>query len=378
MEESTGLCKELFDYLTAEYPHDNCKLSFEPDQQGVKTPFFIDKNESQAELVCFKSTFVKIFKGVHKEFTELVTSSTDLDNCCKIDDMEIYYMTVGLFLTTTENKTVFNLHQSILIKIIRNFKVRGGNEKELYRFLEKELRMVQRLLTSTNNKLNKSSSMWLLYKKLYILILELFPENKLDYLDACFKAARLHPANYYCWNTIRWFFDNIPKEKKLELFTKVKKFCFQRGSDCSSWDTLSYIVCQRNRKIDHNRNEYRRISKMFEEILPGRDPVKVDNSFPEFSVSHTFQGIIEMIELLRLDKWPPYLCLLNLLKTFPEIDRSWLFQKWTEELRVFEEEFGHLYFEYDKPLVPEKYADNLLLSRDIKYFGFKRSVMNYF
>lgn len=75
-------------------------------------------------------------------------------------------MTVGFLLTTPENKTVYNVHEDLLKRYFQDNSVLVIPD-----LLVKEVRLIQRLCSS-NNRINKSSSLWILYRKLFVLSLD--------------------------------------------------------------------------------------------------------------------------------------------------------------------------------------------------------------
>ncbi|CCD27391.1 Ecm9p NDAI_0K02000 [Naumovozyma dairenensis CBS 421] len=413
MTHRLTLCKELFELLIDEYPQDHCILTIAPDQQNIKSNFYVDKTSNHSEVICFKGTYLRILKEAHDYFNEFI--NFDMRERSKINRKgnnnaeysywNTYYMTIGMFLCTPEHKTIFTLHEEIFIKLLQQYGSDDDKAKKID-LLNKELKLIQRFLSSENNRLNKSSSMWHYYKKLYVINqLILSPEKNKDndYIMTFFHSLMKHPTNYYSWNTMRWFFDNIDS-MRMALFEKVKRYCFQHSSNCSSWSALAYFlnhVGGHEREISlYHRLEFKRLWKHYDKIFRDNDIIisqEVDIEDGIFSLSvedqkyhpqpvkfnvdikTNFNEILEIIELLRTDQWPPFLCLFVLLKKFEIINRQELFDKWRDEIRVFQEE-THLYipYQYNKPFVPEGFTDDLLIARDIMFYGFKKTIIEEF
>lgn len=62
------LCKELYQILTIDSNAKVCRLTFAPNQPGLEEPFFILQESTGIEIVCFKNTYLSIFKEAHSYF----------------------------------------------------------------------------------------------------------------------------------------------------------------------------------------------------------------------------------------------------------------------------------------------------------------------
>lgn len=93
------------------------------------------------------------------------------------------------------------------------------------------------LLTSNISKINKSSLLWLLYKKLLCV-------GSLEHhqvWDTIIVSATKHPNNYYCWEFARFFFNwCLIHDKPLQL-DKIELFCKSNVTDNSAWCFLGYL-----------------------------------------------------------------------------------------------------------------------------------------
>lgn len=65
MKTELALCEELFNVVTRFPDNPLIKLSFTPNEPSVKSDYFIDDDK---EIICFKGTFLKVFKEAHDYF----------------------------------------------------------------------------------------------------------------------------------------------------------------------------------------------------------------------------------------------------------------------------------------------------------------------
>ncbi|CAI4045059.1 Ecm9p SKDI_11G2160 [Saccharomyces kudriavzevii IFO 1802] len=362
MKLNLPLCKEFFEKITTHLEHDNFKLTVARDQPSIALPYYLDKNAHHIELVTFKSTFLSLFQESHTYFNGTLSDQ----KLNYVFDENIYFMTIGLLLTTPENKTIHNIHEQLLRKYFQDNSILS-----IPNLFVKEVRLVQRLLCSSSNRINKSSSLWILYRKLYVLSLgaktPVFP-------DFCFlfnSSASQHFSNYYCWNTARWFYDNSTFDKKKELFDLTKRFCFQHIKDCSSWSTLAYMVCQQKLKNVYNIHDFQRLTSSFDLQIK---PNKADLDFQIPGADVFPRELVEWIDNTYVADWPPYLCFLQIteLNLYPGISIDSVLSTWKTQVQIFEEKCGCIKLKNNAPVVPEQFTSDLLISVNFVHFGYKK------
>ena len=385
------LSEELVTLLSKPHFYDSFKLVIIPQINNDQNNFEVFQEGNQIEIICYKSTFISIFKENHM-FMEKYLPDMNLDtfikNNSKFNYIDLYNATVGLLLTTAENKTNFNLHSAIFFTIWNSI----NSENEKFDFLLKETFIVQRLLTCSLNKINKSSSLFIWYRKLFILwqynhkqyhnnnnIIE-----KLMFTSKVFiQSGKQHFANYYNWNTAKWVFDNLNNVAwKQTFFNDVKQFCFQNVSDSSSWDCLSYMVCQYKLKNHHYILDFNRLAKSLpnSKHLLTRDTVWFQTDLIEL-----VQGLISYISKCEIKAWPPYLCLLRILKVYnTKINGLSLeiLNDWRQIINSFESKNGEIQLLNDFiPVVPSDQGSNSLnddyITREtLFHLGYKKAFLN--
>ena len=363
-------CKELYDNLTDWRGHLSLKLEFAPDQPGFEDKLFFtneDSNNNTMELVCFKSTVLKLFIEVHNYLDEFILKGKK-----STDRWDMYYMTLGYMLTTPENKMILDIHEDCILTLISQ----SINANEI---LKKELLFVQTLLTSTRNSLNKSSSMWYLYRKLYILM----DQNNIGceelllqhWISTFENSAELHVSNYYCWNTLRWFFDVIPSyHVKKTIFGMTKSFCLKHVSDCSSWDTLGYISCQNKDESSYNIDNYHFLIKRYSNDQSNYDRSNsASRDFRRFIIKPQplVDEITSFIDSLLIKDWTVFICLLRITITHNLHNLNFI-QIWRNDIKSFENRHGQVELKNGMPLVPNEEKDNLSVSNGFLHYGLKK------
>ncbi|CAI4565845.1 ATV_HP_G0096050.mRNA.1.CDS.1 [Saccharomyces cerevisiae] len=366
MQSSLPLCREFFEKITAYLDYHDFRLTITANQPSITLPYYVDQKAHSIELVIFKTTFLSLFQEAHTYFNKTFSDQSGISN------ENIYYMTVGFLLTTPENKTVYNVHEDLLKGYFQDNSVLVIPD-----LLVKEVRLIQRLLCSSNNRINKSSSLWILYRKLFVLSLDANTLVLPDILFVFHSSGSQHFSNYYCWNTARWFYDNLPYNKRIELFNLTKRFCFQNVKDCSSWSALAYMVCQQEEKKTDNIRDFQRLTSSFN--VPFKIN-KVDLNFQVQPADAFTQELVKWIDRTYAADWPPYLCLLQITKfnITLRIEMDSVLLTWRNEILNFEENSGHIKMINNTPIVAEKFSNDLLTSVNFAHFGYKKLFLNKF
>lgn len=260
------------------------------------------------------------------------------------------------------NHTALSLHERLFIE-----KLKENTDTKSLEWLSSELLIIERFLTSTNNRLNKCSSLWYFYRKLLILA-RYYNCEKLSYRKTVIYSASRHFSNYYCWATARWLYDVIPVEEKASLLEAVINFCFENVRDISSWSALSYMVCQQKRKLKYNYTDYQRLRKLLQ--LPENDTTEPGWLYLKIELYVT--KIIKMIDSAVAEEWPPYFCLMEILSDVPEAADLSTFSTWRTSLRNFEEKYGTISLVRNHPVVPPNLCDDAILSRSARHYGLKK------
>ncbi|ODV62586.1 Ecm9p ASCRUDRAFT_7135 [Ascoidea rubescens DSM 1968] len=226
----------------------------------------IAENDTAIGIYLSKPVYLLIFKQSHDRFNQYlaekrlqrensaaagsVLSAGPLgesvqDELLLTDD--VFYATIGLMLTTYEYHTCLNVHELMLKKYIKKH-LNDKNYLSIITLLVKELNLLRLLLNSKLSNINKSSSLWLFLKKLYILLYN-FDSNYLNYpfiIELILQSCRVHPYNYYAWSFTKWLINFLyynNDQKLLSLFyTKFNKFSHSHINDNSSWSVLYDLI----------------------------------------------------------------------------------------------------------------------------------------
>lgn len=207
------------------------------------TPFISSAESSILEIVVFKSSSVKVFQECHAIFDAF------LHNGQKITSEQhmatVLFATIGLMLTTNENHTAISVHNEILWTAVFCDKFKALDPwLEKVHVLQNELMVLQAVLTSNVNRLNKSSSLWQLLKRLYIHTLDQDVDIPREFfIDTVLSAAKVHRSNYYAWNFLRFVIEleKIRSGCILGLMELVLKWAKMNREDASAW--ACYTEC---------------------------------------------------------------------------------------------------------------------------------------
>lgn len=267
MSDSLTLCLQLYDIIT-ESPDSTYKIiQLLPPTQETSSLFVTFKSdENTLEIGLSKKTYLAIFKGVHGYWhSKLVPHAPYFEKYWLNDRerlMEVYYMTLGYLLTTNENHTIIRLHEIVFWKI-------WAQKTDSREFLVNEFELLTCYVTSRLKRINKSSSLWCMVKKITAVLIfhELLNNmgnstNDLYELliNRVMKSCDVHFANYYAANFLRWcirFNFILTKTNKSVstqgITTSISSFiedrlvllCRQKYTDVSLWTTLEVYQTSR-------------------------------------------------------------------------------------------------------------------------------------
>ncbi|CDK27256.1 unnamed protein product [Kuraishia capsulata CBS 1993] len=148
---------------------------------------------------------------------------------------QAFLTTIALLVTSPENHSALNLHQDLAeILFLRDETI-----------LRSELYLLISLLTCNNAKVNKSSSIWHLFKKVYLLHVVQNVNVSSIVLHANLLSATEHKNNYYAWSFARFFVqvEWLVYDNNLQgVYTQVRQFCRDAPQDTSSWMFLQHLM----------------------------------------------------------------------------------------------------------------------------------------
>ena len=305
------LCYQFFEHYSRYFvEYTNIQLEFYPKnpETSSPTPFIAvaDENDN-LRIVWFQTARLQLFSESFKFFQD---SSTDLQQFSAFD---LFIMTLGKLMTTPNDQTNLKRHEKYMLEILEQSpSVLNVNQS-----------LVGLLLSSTDQRLNKSSMLWFYYKKLVVLKKQNSTSPDLgDHVEqVCLKSAKNHFANYYCWNTIRWIFDNeLNDNKKSAIFSQVFQFCRSNFTDCSAWDTLAYFSKQSSLKqySSYNVISHRRIQRLLK-LHVGAQGASDQRLYwkDQNIVIATAQEVMHMIRTLERASIPVFNYLLSVVTLIP-------------------------------------------------------------
>ena len=225
-------------------------------------------------------------------------------------------------------------------------------------------------LTSNLNRVNKSSSLWLLFRKLHVLRAELFPKLNFDFWILFTRSATCHFSNYYCWNSLRWLFDVQTVEVRSSLLKLTRDFCFANPKDSSAWWTLQYMLRNCPNAQQFSVSHFNDLRHEF-----GFKPTSFALTALDIDYERYFDDILEFIDYAEVKEWPPFLCLESLLFRMPHKWKNARFKKWWQDIRSFEAEQFEIAIEspirlphtgtFENDLLLQRLAASLVLKKKL-------------
>ncbi|AET40523.1 Ecm9p Ecym_6131 [Eremothecium cymbalariae DBVPG len=310
--ELTG---KLYSLITSENQQD-VRLLVYPDQPDYP-PITVIPSDYYVEIICFKSTYRQIFEECHQEFTKYLDEGLD-------SVIDPYLITIGLLFTSFENRSILNLHESLFSNAL--------NSENPCQKLQREIKIIETILSCNINSLNKSSSLWLWYRKLIVLKRERFRDASLRVVEVCTRSAALHSANYYCWNFLRWYYDIslTDLEERKSLRSSISGFAFSHLTDASAWDALAHVYSFSG---DYNRSDYERLVRRFNMTTVidwGSEKGACDL---EDELTSLIYKLIDFIDMFEVCEWAPFRCLHILVSLQPiEKLKPGIFSHWIEKV----------------------------------------------
>lgn len=198
--EKLCLCQRVYDVL-GRSPQFTWKITELVLELELASGTGIETFEEGETLVVgmTKETYLAVFVEAHLFWHQNIAPNRKpgyLQRLAEEKLWEVYLVTVGYLLTTNENHTIVQLHYDVLMLLAK------GNNRTLA--LAQEFELISGLVNSRLKRINKSSSLWFLMKKLTVDFV--YQDAKLYnlLLQRAFKSLELHFANYYAANFINW------------------------------------------------------------------------------------------------------------------------------------------------------------------------------
>lgn len=192
-----------------------------------------DDDQRTLEIGVLMDTYLALFKQCH-----------DLQHA-ELELWDEYILTVGYLFTTNENHTMILRHWEAVQRLVAE---RGPQ------FLDTELDVVSTLIASRLSRINKSSSLWLLIRKLVAQKGLPLTESLMARVMA---SLRHHFANYYAANFVRWYVAVLLDQGQdiTSILEAVVAECRANLRDVSLWSLLGFILAP---EVEGYVSEYER------------------------------------------------------------------------------------------------------------------------
>lgn len=369
------LCRRLNDIII-EMPNITSKIiQLIPATESASDPFTTFRtDENTLDIGLTKKTYLSIFKEAHIFWhNNLVPYAPNFEEYWHNDREKLintYYMTLGYLLTTNENHTIIKLHELTFWKIWKT----SPNSRQ---FLLSEFEILTVLISSRLKRINKSSSLWLMVKKISIALIfheimnaevpgtiELYQVL----VNRILKSCEIHFANYYASGFLKWCIrfnfilykntDSTPirrymAEMNAMILNGLVLLCHQKLTDVSLWTTLEVYLRESSRKLsssEHTIDEYNLVIDQLT-TLGKADLTKInalsEKVMPEFDVEDFQVQQINWLLKANCSALSPYVALITplpvlSLETSLQLQTmiSFAYKNEKEQLNNFEETTG--------------------------------------
>ena len=332
------LCRQLNDVIL-ENPNVTSKIiQLIPDTEDASDPFTTFRtDEDTLDIGLTKKTYLSIFKEAHIFWhCRLVPYALDFEEYWHNDRGKLvntYYMTLGYLLTTNENHTIIKLHELTFWQLWRT----SSNRRQ---FLLSEFEILTVLTSSRLKRINKSSSLWLMVKKIAIALIfqEIVDSQVPDTIELyqvlvnrILKSCEIHFANYYASGFLKWcirfnfiLYKNTDsktiRESMAEINALILKglvlLCHQKLTDVSLWTTLEVYLRECNRELsssEHTIDEYNMIIDQLSTLgMAGLTKINrmSGKMMPEFDVEDFQLQQISWLLKVNCSSLSPYVALI--------------------------------------------------------------------
>lgn len=245
--EKLPLCQRVYDILTLQ--HTWKIIEVVPALGGEQAVTGIETYEDGQTLVVgmTKKTYLAIFVEAHHFWHAEISPRRRIGYLESLDPeklWEVYLVTVGYLLTTNENHTIVELHYEVLMLLVQIKDGNGNKQNGNQGVLVAEFEFISGLINSRLKRINKSSSLWFLMKKLTIMFIQQDPKLYDLLVERAFKSLELHFANYYAANFIKWLirYNILTGKDNSSIRHHLQAHCRAKLTDVSIWTTLEVYL----------------------------------------------------------------------------------------------------------------------------------------
>lgn len=230
--------------------------------------------------------------------------------------------------------------------------------------LRREIVFIQRLLSCTNNKLNKSSSLWVLYKKIYD---RFHSKVTIDVCTTVINSATNHFSNYYAWNSARWFYINGETELHNDLLDETKTFCLKNFKDSAAWSAFLFMLLP-NIAAEHEVIQPKYSSPNKFSLINNQH--QVDSEM----VDSVATDVADLLDSLMIVEWSPFCFILSIVQLHHSKASQAIMLKWNKQITDFELNYKEITFVHKQPYVDQD-ESNFTIRQRILHFGYKKRVL---
>lgn len=339
MSTCLPLCHQLYKTIV-ETPYVKLKIvQLIPPTEDISDLFSTFQTDNDTiDIGLTKKTYLSIFKETHTFWhSNLVPFAPDFEEYWLDDDEKLknaYYMTIGYLITTNENHTIIRLHELLWWQIWK----KSSDRKQL---LVSQFEILTVFISSRLKRINKSSSLWLMVKKIAIaLILNDMVSSKEKcpvemyrlLIHRVIMSCKVHFANYYASNFLKWcirfnsIVSKIHEDSEVRsamasmncfILENLVAICRENLSDVSLWTTLEVYLRECNKHPDVSEYTIGEYNAIIDQLstLSGVEFHKITvmtiKTTPEFDSENFLLNQITWLLKANCTVLTPYIAILN-------------------------------------------------------------------
>lgn len=219
-------------------------LQLIPNSEDVFTSI---ESQDAIDIGVTKTGYLRIFKEAHDYWHANVLpqyhqhGNKYISRLKTQELLDVYKMTISYLFTTNDHHMIVKLHELVLVELYKRDNA----------VLEEEFEILTTLISCKLGKINKNSMLWLLIKKLVVILIYLNQgqnpsETYRVLIISLITSLQFHFANYYAGNFMKWLIQVNSMLKMIHyneiLLEELLNLCHQQLNDVTLWSTLTVFL----------------------------------------------------------------------------------------------------------------------------------------
>lgn len=205
------------------------------------------ESQDAIDIGVTKTGYLSIFKEAHDYWHDKVLPQYHQhgDNYVhqlKTQELlDVYKITISYLFTTNDHHMIVKLHELVLVELYKRDNA----------VLEEEFEILTTLISCKLSKINKNSMLWLLIKKLAVILVYLNQgqnpsETYRVLIMRLITSLQFHFANYYAGNFMKWLIQVNSMLGMVHyneiLLEGLLNLCHQQLKDVTLWSTVTIFL----------------------------------------------------------------------------------------------------------------------------------------